>query len=144
MKKHILRYAALLTLGLLVIAAESLPAQTPTPAGGEFQANTYTTNNQWRASLATSAMGDFVVTWDSRNQDGSSGGLSLLAFFGGLALGWLAFLGRGSALHGSLALFGRSLALFSGSFALFVWRPRNSQGLVSFVAFVSGPNHFFI
>ncbi|MDZ4689210.1 MAG: hypothetical protein SH850_29385, partial [Planctomycetaceae bacterium] len=38
--------------------------------GGEFQVNTYTTNNQLRASVAMDADGDFVVTWESFGQDG--------------------------------------------------------------------------
>ncbi len=75
MTKQPIRYLLILTLGLLAIAAEPLLAQTPTPAGSEFQVNTYTTNNQWRVAAATSAMGDFVITWSSTNQDGSSNGV---------------------------------------------------------------------
>ncbi len=70
-----IRYLSLWTLGLLAVAAPPLPAQTPTTVGGELQVNTHTTNHQWHAAVAASAMGDFVVTWESINQDGSSGGV---------------------------------------------------------------------
>ena len=74
MKPQIFRCLSILPLGLLSIV-QPLAAQTPTPAGGEFQVNAYTTNNQWRTAVATSASGDFVVTWSSTNQDGSSSGV---------------------------------------------------------------------
>src|SRR5262245_56825311 len=44
------------------------------PVGPEFQVNTFTTNNQLAAAVATDADGDFVVTWTS-NQDGSGNGI---------------------------------------------------------------------
>ena len=40
------------------------------PAGSEFQVNSYTLDDQLRASIAADADGDFVVVWDSRLQDG--------------------------------------------------------------------------
>ena len=40
------------------------------PLGGEFQVNSYTTSAQDRAAVATDALGDFVIGWQS---DGSSG-----------------------------------------------------------------------
>jgi len=40
-------------------------AQTPVPAGSEFQVNTYTTNDQEEASVAVASDGDFVVVWQS-------------------------------------------------------------------------------
>jgi len=43
--------------------------------GTEFQANTYTTNDQWRPSTAALTNGGFVVTWDSDGQDGSGYGV---------------------------------------------------------------------
>ena len=45
-------------------------AQTPVPAGGEFQVNTYTTDAQATPFVAAEPDGDFVVVWRS---DGSSG-----------------------------------------------------------------------
>jgi hypothetical protein len=46
------------------------------PAGTEFQVNTYTTSNQYQAAVASDAGGDFVVVWgDVAGQDGSSGGV---------------------------------------------------------------------
>ncbi len=42
----------------------------------EFQVNTYTPGNQYRAAVATDANGDFVVTWESSGiQDGSIAGV---------------------------------------------------------------------
>ena len=43
--------------------------------GGEFQVNTYTTNNQYTPSVASDATGTFVVVWNSKYQDGSSFGI---------------------------------------------------------------------
>ncbi len=45
------------------------------PLGGEFQINTYTTQNQSTAQVASEDNGDFVVTWTSAFQDGSSNGV---------------------------------------------------------------------
>jgi len=41
----------------------------------EFQVNTYTTFSQHRPSVSVTPSGDFVVTWESQAQDGSSGGI---------------------------------------------------------------------
>jgi hypothetical protein len=43
--------------------------------GGEFKVNTYTSNTQRFSSVAMDADGDFVVTWSSSGQDGSSWGV---------------------------------------------------------------------
>ncbi len=43
--------------------------------GGEFLVNSFTTNEQARASVAMDADGDFVVTWYSAYQDGSYTGV---------------------------------------------------------------------
>ncbi len=45
------------------------------PVGDEFRVNTYTTNSQQLSDVAVDADGDFVVTWYSYGQDGSSGGI---------------------------------------------------------------------
>jgi hypothetical protein len=45
------------------------------PSGSEFRVNTYTTNIQQFAAVATDADGDFVVAWESRDQDGSGYGV---------------------------------------------------------------------
>ncbi len=42
-----------------------------TPQGGEFQVNTYTTNNQRFPSVAMDANGEFVVAWQSLGSGGS-------------------------------------------------------------------------
>ena len=38
----------------------------------EFQANSYTSNNQYTPAIAAEADGDFTVVWHSRNQEGAS------------------------------------------------------------------------
>ncbi|MGL5094552.1 MAG: hypothetical protein ACRDD1_03135, partial [Planctomycetia bacterium] len=45
------------------------------PLGMEFQVNTFTTLAQVRPRVAMDADGDFVVVWQSENQDGSSYGV---------------------------------------------------------------------
>jgi hypothetical protein len=42
---------------------------------GESRVNTYTTAAQLRPAIASNAAGDFVVVWDSVEQDGSDGGV---------------------------------------------------------------------
>ncbi len=62
---------ALAALGLDGPAAPAaMGALDATPAGSQFQVNTYTTNDQQRPSVAIDADGDFVVVWQS---DGSGG-----------------------------------------------------------------------
>ena len=53
---------------------------TGLPLGGEFQANTYTTERQRQTAVGVDAAGNFVVVWVSSNygaaaQDGSDGGI---------------------------------------------------------------------
>jgi hypothetical protein len=45
------------------------------PVGTELQVNTFTTEDQEDAGICCSAAGDFVVAWESRNQDGSGDGI---------------------------------------------------------------------
>ncbi len=45
------------------------------PAGGEFQVNTYATFIQASPAVAMSGTGDFVVAWQGQIQDGSSDGI---------------------------------------------------------------------
>ena len=44
--------------------------------GAEFLVNTYTTNDQIKPTVAMDAVGDFVIAWDSNNQDGSLYGVN--------------------------------------------------------------------
>jgi hypothetical protein len=44
------------------------------PVGDEFRVNSYTPNNQQYCSVASDAGGNFVVAWESLNQDGSDFG----------------------------------------------------------------------
>ncbi|WP_424971012.1 Ig-like domain-containing protein [Dinoroseobacter sp. S76] len=46
-----------------------------TPAGGEFQVNTFVNSTQSQPDIATLSNGDIVVVWRSEAQDGSSGGI---------------------------------------------------------------------
>jgi hypothetical protein len=50
-------------------------SSTGVPLGAEFQVNTFTQNVQRRPAIAAAANGDFVVAWESGNQDGSDDGL---------------------------------------------------------------------
>ncbi len=43
--------------------------------GGEFRVNTHTSDYQYSHSIASDALGDFVVVWSSRGQDGSGSGI---------------------------------------------------------------------
>jgi hypothetical protein len=43
--------------------------------GPEFRVNTFTTGNQYRPDVASDASGNFVVAWQSANQDGSNFGI---------------------------------------------------------------------
>jgi hypothetical protein len=45
------------------------------PLGLEFQVNTYTLQNQELPVVGVQPTGDFVITWDSIEQDGDSGGV---------------------------------------------------------------------
>jgi hypothetical protein len=50
--------------------------------GAEFQVNTYTTDSQRAPSVASDTVGNFVVTWHSYGQDGSSYGVYAQRFGG--------------------------------------------------------------
>lgn len=50
-------------------------ASTGAPAGTEFPVNTYTTQNQRAPAICCADSGDFVVTWQSADQDGSNVGV---------------------------------------------------------------------
>lgn len=45
------------------------------PLSGEFRVNTFTAGAQGSPSVAMSSTGDFVVTWDSANEDGNGYGV---------------------------------------------------------------------
>ena len=45
------------------------------PEGGEFQVNTYTTDNQYQPAVSIDSGGNFTVVWQSRLQDGSLNGI---------------------------------------------------------------------
>jgi hypothetical protein len=54
-----------------------------TPRGPEFRVNTYTTGMQYLSRLSVDPVGNFAVTWLSRDQDGSSHG-AYMQRYGGL------------------------------------------------------------
>jgi len=60
-----------LSVSLVLTAA----ASAQTPAGGEFQVNTYTYDRQYFARPAMGPNGAFVVVWMSYGQDGSRFGV---------------------------------------------------------------------
>ncbi len=66
---------ALLVVGCL------LPVWAQSPAGPEFQVNTFTTSYQFGPSVSSDGAGNFVVVWASRNQDGSTLGVFAHRFF---------------------------------------------------------------
>ncbi len=69
------RLARALILGTLIVAAPGLALAQPVPTGGEFQVNTYTTDDQVLSAVAMHSSGSFVVVWASDTQDGSSYGI---------------------------------------------------------------------
>lgn len=54
---------------------ESRTLLSNVPIGSEVQVNTYTSENQGGSSIAMDADGDYVITWNSSGQDGSSTGV---------------------------------------------------------------------
>jgi hypothetical protein len=50
-------------------------ASSGAPLGPEFRVNTYTTGNEFHQSVAADSAGNFVVVWDSTQQDGSQYGI---------------------------------------------------------------------
>ncbi|MBI3463927.1 MAG: hypothetical protein HY000_12845 [Planctomycetes bacterium] len=51
-----------------------------TAQGSEFLVNTYTTNSQFGAAVASEDNGDFVVAWDSNAQDSNTNGIFAQGF----------------------------------------------------------------
>jgi len=43
--------------------------------GPEFQVNTYSDGSQWNSAIAMDKKGNFVITWTSKDQDGSGQGI---------------------------------------------------------------------
>ncbi len=60
-----------LTATLVLLCAPAALAQGPAATSDQFQINTYTTDSQSGASVATAADGGFVVIWVSRGSSGS-------------------------------------------------------------------------
>ena len=49
--------------GVLLVGSLGTLASAQAPAGGEFRVNTYTTGYQANLSVASDAVGNFVVAW---------------------------------------------------------------------------------
>ncbi len=64
--------------GLMLTLVPSLAA-AQFPAGDQFQVNTYTTNEQERASVGPDGGGGFVVVWHSNGSSGTDTGYSIQA-----------------------------------------------------------------
>ncbi|MBI1348013.1 hypothetical protein GC163_17205 [bacterium] len=60
---------------LFAQAYESRQMLSASPAGSEFQVNTYTEGTQGGPAIAVDADGDYVITWTSVDQDGNNGGV---------------------------------------------------------------------
>jgi hypothetical protein len=58
---------------LMLVPAAAWPQGNP--VGPEFRVNTYTPGNEFGSSIAADAVGNFVVVWQSSNQDGSLTGI---------------------------------------------------------------------
>ena len=54
-----------------------------TPIGGEFRVNSYTSLDQSLPRVAAAQFGDFVIVWQSLNQDGDATGIFAQRFSGG-------------------------------------------------------------
>ena len=61
-------------LAVVLVAAPAL-SQPISPLGNDFQVNSYTTSDQRLPALAVEEDGDFVVVWQSQDQDGDAYGL---------------------------------------------------------------------
>jgi hypothetical protein len=69
-----MRRARLLSLVVLSFVPAAVWPQG-NPVGPEFRVNTYTPGNEFGSSIAADALGNFVVVWQSSNQDGSLTGI---------------------------------------------------------------------
>src|SRR5438034_1329904 len=58
---------------LMLVPAAGWPQGNP--VGPEFRVNTYIPGNEFGSSIAADALGNFVVVWQSSNQDGSLTGV---------------------------------------------------------------------
>jgi len=74
---------------MLALLAEppTLSAQGGVPLGPEFRVNDYTTDMQRSPSVASDSVGNFVVAWQSNNQDGGGYGVFAQRYATGLPLG---------------------------------------------------------
>ena len=62
-------FSILLACSTMHLLVATSFGQDPTPAGGEFQVNTYSTNQQFIPKVARDSQGNFVVVWGSFGSD---------------------------------------------------------------------------
>ncbi len=68
--------AMAMAAGLMINSlGQPLLTQAQIPIGDEFQVNTHTTDFQRNTEIAMDSDGDFIVVWDSEDQDGSQKGI---------------------------------------------------------------------
>lgn len=102
---------------------------TGAPAAGEFQINTYTTEDQSKPTLALSSDGaTFTVAWESYGQDGDRGGIFSQSFVGGVP-----------QIPGDFQLSNDTLGSPRGAVVMF----RESAGVPAVVARGAGPDECY-
>src|ERR1700687_990682 len=69
------RSTRLLILVMVAIVPASSAWAGGKPLGSEFQVNTYTTHSQEVPAIASDAVGNFVIVWESYKQVGSYSGI---------------------------------------------------------------------
>ena len=67
-------------IGLFIVTvwvalAVARASASAAPIGGEFQINGYTTESQYSPAVCRDGAGNFVVTWQSFEQDGEAAGV---------------------------------------------------------------------
>jgi hypothetical protein len=70
-----MRVHAVIPILMILATAPWTAAAQPTPAGGEFRVNTYTTDSQEDPAVAVHPSGTFIVVWQSHGPDGDGGGI---------------------------------------------------------------------
>ena len=63
--------AVFAVLAVLALGGATATRAQMSPLGGQFQVNTYTTNNQYHPAVATDSEGNFVIVWTSFGSSGT-------------------------------------------------------------------------
>src|SRR5260370_20767517 len=95
------------------------------PVGGEFQVNTTTQDDQMAPSIAMTADGTFVISWQSHNQDGNGWGVYAQRYSnGGLAKGG-EFLVNTTTVNDQMA---PSVGMAGDGSFMIAWQSNNQDG----------------